>query len=44
MSAYQNLKLVCKIKGVSVEAIDRVLETVGLVERKDSEFRTFLLA
>ena len=43
MSAYQNLKLVCKIKGVSVEAIDRVLETVGLVERKDSEFRTFSL-
>ena len=43
MSAYQNLKLVCKIKGVSVEAIDRVLETVGLIERKDSEFRTFSL-
>ena len=43
MSAYQNLKLVCKIKGVSLEAIDRVLETVGLVERKDSEFRTFSL-
>ncbi len=43
MSAYQNLKLVCKIKCVSVEAIDRVLETVGLVERKDSEFRTFSL-
>lgn len=43
MSAYQNLKLVCKIKGVSVEAIDRVLETVCLVERKDSEFRTFSL-
>ena len=43
MSAYQNLKLVCKIKGVSAEAIDRVLETVGLVERKDSEFRTFSL-
>ena len=43
MSAYQNLKLVCKIKGVSAEAIDKVLETVGLVERKDSEFRTFSL-
>ena len=43
MSAYQNLKLVCKIKGVSAEAIDEVLETVGLVERKDSEFRTFSL-
>lgn len=43
MSAQQNLKLVCKIKGISVEAIDRVLETVGLLDRKDSAFKTFSL-
>lgn len=43
MSAFQNLKLVCKIKGVSLTAIDRVLETVGLLERKNSAFSTFSL-
>lgn len=43
MSAYQNLKLVCKIKGVSVDAIEEVLETVGLLERKNSAFSTFSL-
>ena len=43
MSAYQNLKLVCKIKGVPVTAIEHVLETVGLLDRKDSPFRTFSL-
>jgi ABC-2 type transport system ATP-binding protein len=43
MSAYQNLKLVCKIKEVSLSAIDKVLETVGLLDRKDSSFSTFSL-
>ena len=43
MSAYQNLKLVCKIKDVPTTAIEVVLETVGLFDRKDSPFRTFSL-
>ena len=43
MSAYQNLKLVCKIKEVSPSSIDKVLETVGLIDRKDSTFSTFSL-
>lgn len=43
MSAYQNLKLVCKIKDVPFTAIEHVLETVGLLDRKDSPFRTFSL-
>lgn len=43
MSAFQNLKLVCKIKGVSLDAIEKVLETVGLLDRKDSAFNTFSL-
>ena len=43
MSAYQNLKLVCKIKEVPLSAIDKVLETVGLLDRKDSSFSTFSL-
>lgn len=43
MSAFQNLKLVCKIKGVSINAIEKVLETVGLLDRKDSAFNTFSL-
>ena len=41
MSAYQNLKLVCKIKEVPLSAIDKVLETVVLLDRKDSSFSTF---
>ena len=43
MSAYQNLKLVCRIKGVSCAAIEKVLETVGLWDRKDSLFSNFSL-
>ncbi|NNK86661.1 MAG: ATP-binding cassette domain-containing protein [Flavobacteriaceae bacterium] len=43
MSAYQNLKLVCKIKGVDESKIDDKLEIVGLLKRKDSKFRTFSL-
>ncbi len=43
MSAYQNLKLVCKIKGVDLAKIDEKLEIVGLIERKDSKFRTYSL-
>ncbi len=43
MSAYDNLKLVCKIKGAPLSKIDEKLALVGLLERKDSKFRTFSL-
>jgi len=43
MSAYQNLKLVCKIKGVDYSKIDEKLDIVGLTERKDSKFSTYSL-
>ncbi|WP_298497260.1 ATP-binding cassette domain-containing protein [uncultured Algibacter sp.] len=43
MTATQNLKLVCKIKGVSISKIDEKLELVGLLERKDSKFKTYSL-
>lgn len=43
MTASQNLKLVCKIKGVDYSKIDEKLQIVGLLERKDSKFRTYSL-
>lgn len=43
MTAYENLALVCKIKGISYSKVDEKLELVGLLERKDSKFRTFSL-
>lgn len=43
MSAYDNLKLVCKIKGLPTEVINNKLELVGLLDRKDSKFKTFSL-
>ena len=43
MTAEQNLKLICKIKGVSQHNIDNKLKTVHLYERKDSKFKTFSL-
>ncbi len=43
MSAYNNLKLVCKIKGVSEEKINEKLEIVGLLDRKNSKFKTYSL-
>ncbi len=43
MSAYKNLKLVCKIKEISTEKIDEKLELVGLLDRKHSKFKTFSL-
>lgn len=43
MTATQNLKLICKIKGISYNKIDEKLKTVNLYERKDSKFRTFSL-
>lgn len=43
MSAVQNLKLVCKIKGVHEDKIREKLELVNLWERKDSPFSTYSL-
>ncbi|MFD1095359.1 ABC transporter ATP-binding protein [Salegentibacter chungangensis] len=43
MTAAQNLALVCKIKGVSTNKIEEKLELVGLLDRKDSKFKTFSL-
>ena len=43
MTAYQNLKLVCKIKGINYSKIDEKLEVVGLQDRKNSKFKTYSL-
>jgi len=43
MTALQNLKLVCRIKGVSSDNIDNKLDLVGLLDRKDHKFKTFSL-
>lgn len=41
LSAYNNLKITCQIKEVEFDRIDPILKQVGLLERKDSKFRTF---
>ena len=43
MTAAQNLKLVCSIKGVDPSKIDQKLEIVHLLDRKNSKFSTFSL-
>jgi ABC-2 type transport system ATP-binding protein len=43
MSARENLELVCLIKQVSKNAVDRGLEEVGLLDRADDKFSTFSL-
>ena len=43
MSAEKNLKLVCKIKEVPEDKVHEKLELVGLLERKDSKFKTYSL-
>jgi ABC-2 type transport system ATP-binding protein len=43
MSASENLKLVCKIKEISYDSIDKTLEIVGLIDRKEHDFSTFSL-
>jgi len=40
LTAYENLKIVATIKKVSPTKIDEKLELVGLLERKNSTFRT----
>lgn len=43
MTAEENLRLVCDIKGIKKEKVAEKLSLVGLDERKDSKFRTFSL-
>ena len=43
MTATQNLKLVCKIKEVGEDKVFEKLDLVGLLDRKDSKFRTYSL-
>tara|TARA_B100000809_G_scaffold49028_1_gene43837 strand:- start:2526 stop:3365 length:840 start_codon:yes stop_codon:yes gene_type:complete len=43
LSARQNLSIVCKIKEVSEKEVDRVLSTVGLINRANSKFETYSL-
>lgn len=43
MTAEENLKLVCKIKGINYSKINEKLHLVGLTERKNSKFSTFSL-
>jgi len=43
MSAKENLELVCKIKNINYSKVNEKLEIVGLIDRKDSKFKTFSL-
>ena len=43
MTAIQNLKLVCKIKGVDASKIEEKLKVVNLWDRRHSKFQTFSL-
>ena len=43
MTAQENLELVCKIKDIPYLKVFEKLELVGLLDRKDSKFRTFSL-
>ncbi|CAM3609204.1 ATP-binding cassette domain-containing protein [Flavobacterium gelidilacus] len=43
MTAQENLELVCKIKDIPYTKVIEKLELVGLLERKDSKFKTFSL-
>lgn len=43
MDAWDNLAIVSKIKGVETDDRNRVLQDVGLFERKNSKFKTYSL-
>ena len=43
MTALQNLRLVCRIKEVDYAKIEEKLELVGLLDRKNSKFKTYSL-
>lgn len=43
MTAKENLELVCKIKNIEYSKVNEKLKIVGLMDRKDSKFKTFSL-
>ena len=43
LTAVQNLKIVCDIKEVSYDRIDKVINQVGLTERKETKYKTYSL-
>ena len=43
MTAKENLELVCKIKNIDYSKVNEKLEIVGLMDRKNSKFKTFSL-
>ncbi len=43
LSAVQNLKISCAIKGIAEDDIEHVLQTVDLLKRKNSPFSTYSL-
>jgi len=43
LTGVQNLKIVCDIKGVSYDRIEKVIDQVGLTERKETKYRTYSL-
>ncbi|WP_264521932.1 ABC transporter ATP-binding protein [Flavobacterium sp. N1994] len=43
MTAKENLELVCKIKNIDYSKVNEKLEIVGLIDRKDSKFKSFSL-
>lgn len=43
LSAYNNLEITAAIRGAGLSDRDKVLQQVGLLERKDSAFQTFSL-
>lgn len=43
ITAYKNLKLISKIKGVGESQIEKVLKEVDLYNRKDDKFKTYSL-
>ena len=43
LSGVDNLKIIARIKDVPIEDIDEIFEVIGLVERKNSKFKTYSL-
>lgn len=43
LSAFANLEIVCKIKGISTSNIEKALKNVNLWDRKDTAFQTYSL-
>ena len=43
LTAVQNLKIVCDIKEVPYDRIDKVINQVGLTERKETKYKTYSL-